>query len=176
MRHSSGNPEGSGELRGVLGALQTAVTHGEIRGQACVPPPPRPAGGDGCFLRAASGEGGLPEARTSAGPGGWGLEGGAGRWPGGRTSPSTAVPRQCLGAGDARAPSHHWKGPPRCLELGGFHVSMTALKFCFLFWFVFRVWLSVGSFDSDRICHEKWLTQHGEGGVWSLRRERPGLI
>ena len=102
VRHSTGHPEGRG-------ALQTVVTHGEIRGQACAPPP-CPAGGDGCFLRAAS-CGGPPGTRTSAGPGGWGLEGGAGWWPWGRQSP-----RQCLSTGAGQGLSHGQKGPPGALN------------------------------------------------------------
>ena len=46
VRHSTRHPEGRGELQvGVLEGLQMVVTHGEIRGQACAPPP-CPAGGD----------------------------------------------------------------------------------------------------------------------------------
>lgn len=35
-----GTLRAAGSSGGVLGGLQTAVTHGEIRGQACVPPSP----------------------------------------------------------------------------------------------------------------------------------------
>ena len=68
VRHSTRHPEGRGELQvGVLEGLQMVVTHGEIRGQACAPPP-CPAGGDSCFLRADS-CGGPPRSQDLSGSG-----------------------------------------------------------------------------------------------------------
>lgn len=80
VRHSTGR---------VLGALQTVVTYGEIRGQACAPPP-CPAGGDGCFLRAASWW--VPPGSQDlggSGPGRW-REGPDGGLDGSASAPGTA--------------------------------------------------------------------------------------